>query len=235
MKEPEQGSGETTVEPRGPRGKKRPPSTDSNNEQDAAIKSFSGLTSKQLEIKVLTHTQVAALIGRKPKTMEADRRKQRAAKAAGTPIDPTDPISIPYIAPTASEREVQYMASDLLAYLKRRSTSVDRSHLKRGGGYPDPAMRGFPSWLSLADASETWPFCIQADGRPLDMMEAIATDRMTEDAVRLNIREFSDMLAKAANDKQIGEEQQAYRKASRDVQVEPVDRKARWEKPGGPV
>ena len=234
MKELEQESSTPKAEPRGLRGKKRPPSTNSINEQDAAIKSLSSLTNKQLEMKVLAQTQVGALIGRKPKTMEADRRKQRAAKAAGNKIDPTDPISIPYIPPTASEREVQYMAIDVLAYLKRRLAIIDRSHLKRGGP-PDPAMRGFQSWLSFADAAQTWPFCIQPDGRPLDMMEAIATDRLVGDPVRLNIREFTDLLAKAANDKQISDEKATYDKEARKVTKLAKNRKSKWEVPGGPI
>lgn len=219
-------------EPRGPRGKKPLPPT---NEQDAAIKALSALTKKQLRMKVLTPGQVGALIIRNPRTMEADRTKQRKAKLdKKLKIDPTEPASIPYIPASAGEREVQYLASDVLDYLDRRFAHIDRNHLKRGGP-PDPAMRGFQSWLSMADAAQTWPFCIQPDGRPLDMMEAIATDRLNGDPVRLNIREFSDMLAKAANDKQIGEEKASYAKATRKVAKPSTDRKTKWGEPGGPL
>lgn len=60
-------------------------------------------------------------------------------------------------------------------------------------------MRGFQSWLSYGDAASTWPFCIQPDGRPLDMCEALVTDRLTEDACRLTIGEFATTLADAVS------------------------------------
>ena len=64
---------------------------------------------------------------------------------------------------------------------------------------PASTMRGFQSWLSYGDGASTWPFCIQSDGRPLDMCEALETGRLTEDARRLTIGEFVTTLADAVS------------------------------------
>lgn len=220
-----------STEKRGPRGKKPPPIT---NEQAAIIGALASLPARARKVLPLTPKQVSALLGgRAPKTMDKDRRDQRAAIKDGRKVDPTHPMSLPYVPPVGSEREVQYLAQDVLDYLERRAKLVDRSFLKRDSA--DPEMRGLQSWMSFASASETWPFCIQEDGRPLDMAEAIATGRLTEHAERLNLREFCDRLAEAASRSGTQTERAELDRRTPRARATESKREERWKKPGGPI
>ncbi len=219
------------TEKRGPRGKKPPPLT---NEQAAVIGALASLPARARKILPLTPKQVSALLGgRAPKTMDKDRRDQRAAIKDRRKVDPTHPMSLPYVPPVGSEREVQYLAQDVLDYLERRAKLVDRSFLKRGSA--DPTMRGLQSWMSFAPPSETWPFSIQEDGRPLDMAEAIRTGRLTEQAERLNLREFCDRLAEAASRSGTRTERVELDKRTPRARLSAPEREDRWKKPGGPI
>ncbi|MDP3493865.1 MAG: hypothetical protein Q8R82_12180 [Hyphomonadaceae bacterium] len=219
------------TETRGPRGKKPPPLT---NEQAAVIGALASLPARARKILPLTPKQVSALLGgRAPTTMRKDRSDQRAAIEGGRKVDPGHPMSLPYVPPVGSEREVQYLAQDVLDYLERRAKLVDRSFLKRGSA--DPTMRGLQSWMSLASPSETWPFVIQEDGRPLDMAEAIATGRLTEHAQRLNLREFCDRLAEAASRSGTRTERAELERRTPRARAPEPKREERWKKPGGPI
>lgn len=222
--------------PRAERGKRIDPPT---NEQAALARELSSLPRSAQKKLILSTKQTGIIINREPKTMEADRRNQRKAIAEGKPIDPQHPMSIPYIAPAGDEREVQYIASDVVDYLNRRYATVDRSFLKRGTPQPaNLAMRGFQSWLAQGSASETWPFCILPGGRPLDMAEAIATGRLSDEIERLNLREFSTRLADAAsNDTSKAEAvalAQASPKPKRSTKPD-AQAKSKWDRPGGPI
>jgi hypothetical protein len=220
-----------STEKRGPRGKKPPPLT---NEQAAIIGALASLPARARKVLPLTPKQVSALLGRRaPKTMDKDRRDQRAAIKDGRKVDPTHPMSLPYVPPVGSEREVQYLAQDVLDYLERRAKLVDRSFLKRGSA--DPAMRGLQSWMSFASPSDTWPFAIQEDGRPLDMAEAIATGRLTQDAERLNLREFCDRLADAASRSGTRTERAELERRTPRARAPEPKREERWKKAGGPI
>ena len=201
--------------------------------------------SEQEKYKLST-TQTGFIITREPKTMESDRRKQRALLAAkkkakktgekAVEIDLTHPMSLPYAPPTGNEREVQYFASDIVDYLDRLYATVDRSFLKRGAApSSDPKTRGFQSWLSFGASSDTWPFCIQPDGRPLDMAEAIATERLNNDIERLNLREFSTRLADAASRTSSEREAEALAKPIKARKLKAGDKKSKWSNPGGPI
>lgn len=219
------------AEPRGPRGKRPAPLT---NEQVAILRELWSLPKGARAVLELSPKQVAALTGRAPKTLDKDRREQRAALEKKQKIDPQHPMSLPYVPPAGTEREVRYIAQDLLDYLARRAKVVDRSFLKRGA--ENPRMRGFQSWLAFGSPAETWPFCMQADGRPLDMAEAIATGRLTQEAERLNIREFCDRLAEAASRSGADSEAAVLDRATPRARRRPApERAARWKKPGGPI
>lgn len=225
-------------EPDGPRGERGKRAETPLNEHVYAIRTLSSLGKKELERLILGPKATGALIGRDPKTMDRDRTEQRKAIAAAKAtkskpdIDPKHPRSLPYVPPAPGEREVAYMASDVLAYLQRKFASVDRSFLSRSAA--DPRMRGFQSWLSFGDAAQTWPFAIQEDGRPLDMHEAIATGRLGVDSARMNIREFCDLMAESASRSSADGE-------SRDIAVglskpkKRAEKSDRWSKPGGPI
>ena len=218
-------------EPRGKRYKKAPKPL--SNEQLALLDEFTKLGVRAQKLKVLSAQQVGALIDREPKTLEEDRAKQRKALAKGDPIDLTSPISIPYAAPATGEKEVKYILHDVLEYLDRVYSRIDRSFLKtaRAG----IAMRGIQSWLAYGSAADLWTFCIQPDGRPLSMADAIATDRLTDDTQRLTIGEYSEKLAKAVNAKHARDENTRIAKSSRKPREVKVDRKDRWVRPGGPI
>ncbi|MDY0747925.1 hypothetical protein SNE35_25715 [Paucibacter sp. R3-3] len=221
--------------PRAARGKRIDPPS---NEQTALARELASLTRSAQKRLILTTKQTGIIINREPKTMEADRRKQRALKAAGQAdqIDPTHPMSLPYIPAHSDEREVHYVASDVVDYLGRRYATVDRSFLKRGAPLSaDPALRGFRSWLSQASVAETWPFCIQADGRPLDMAEAIATGRLNDDIEQLNLREFSTRLADAASRATSLGESIEVGAAVRTAKTRGAAKRTTWDKPGGPI
>lgn len=219
------------AEPRGPRGKKPAPLT---NEQVAILRELWSLPKGARAVLELSPKQVAALTGRAPKTLDKDRREQRAALEKNQKIDPQHPMSLPYVPPAGTEREVRYIAQDLLDYLARRAKVVDRSFLKRGA--ENPRMRGFQSWLAFGSPAETWPFCMQPDGRPLDMAEAIATKRLTEDAERLNIREFCEKLANAASRSGVDAEREELENSTPRASNRGAKKPAtRWDRPGGPV
>jgi len=221
--------------PRAARGKRIDPPS---NEQTALAREIASLTRAAQKKLVLSTKQTGFIINREPKTMEADRRKQRALVAAGKggEIDPTHPMSLPYVPARGDEREVHYIASDVVDFLNRRYATVDRSFLKRGAPLPaDPAMRGFQSWLALGSASDTWPFCVQPDGRPLDMAEAIATGRLGDDVERLNLREFSARLADAASRASSRGEAAVVARATKRTKSTSAKAKSRWDKPGGPI
>jgi len=221
--------------PRAARGKRADPPS---NEQAALARAIAELPRAAQKKMFLSTKQTGIIINREPKTMEADRRKQRALIAAGKAdeIDPTHPMSIPYIPPKGDEREVHYIASDVADYLERRYATVDRSFLKRGEPLPaDPAMRGFQSWLTMGSSSDTWPFCIQPDGRPLDMAEAIATGKLNDDIERLNLREFSTRLADAASRASSRGEKTSLSKAAKLPKPKIVESESKWDKPGGPI
>jgi hypothetical protein len=221
------------AEPRGPRYKKAPKPL--SNEQLALLEEFTKLSVTAQKRRPLTAQQVGALIDREPKTLEEDRAKQRKALSGKRPIDLdlTSPASIPYSAPTAGEKEVKYFLHDVLEYLDRVYSKVDRSFLKaaRGGNV---TMRGFQSWVAYGSATDLWTFCIQPDGRPLSMVEAIATDRLTDDTQRLTIGEFSERLRHSASTSFVKLEQGAIGDGARRVKAQrkKIDR---WIKPGGPI
>lgn len=247
MAEPTPNSKSKSV-PRAARGKRIDPPS---NEQQALIRELASMPRSAQKKYKLSTKQTGIIINREPKTMEADRRKQRALVAAmkkaketggdAPEIDLKHPMSLPYAPPAGDEREVQYFASDIVDYLDRLYATVDRSFLKRGAApSTDPMMRGFQSWLSFGSPADTWPFCIQPDGRPLDMAEAIATGRLNDDIERLNLREFSTRLAEAASRGGSSKEARAIRaatpKAKRIATDPPLnERKRRWSKPGGPI
>ncbi len=180
-------------------GKKKPSDPDKLvNEQVAIVVAIASLSRKAQRMLLLTPQQVAVLLGRKVKTLEKDRHDRKKALAAGKAIDPMHPMSLPFVAPAAGEREVRYLASDVAAHLAKRAGSVDRPKPNLNSTRLPARAGGFQSWLAHAAPTETWPFCILPNGRPIDMAEAIASGQLNENTARLNLREFSERLATAA-------------------------------------
>jgi len=216
--------------PRGPRFKKVVPRM--TNEQIAAIEALASLSPRALKITLLAPQHVAPMIVRGVKTMEGDRGKQRKLLKDKMPIDLTSPVSLPYVPPADKDKEVRYVAADVKKYLARVYGTVDRSFL-RGARADDPSMRGFQSWMSMGAPADTWTFCVQKDGRPLSLAEAIATNRLTDDTVSLTLGEFSVRMSKAAKRLQAMADKVEIGKAARKPKQPPKERKERWTKPGG--
>ncbi|NMM11946.1 MAG: hypothetical protein HHJ17_00180 [Rhodoferax sp.] len=219
-------------EPRGPRYKKAPKPL--SNEQLALLDECTQLSVSAQKRKLLTPQQVGAFVDREPKTLEEDRAKQRNAIAAGTQIDLTSPTWIPYAPPASGEKEVKYFLHDVLQYIDRVYSKVDRSFLKRVQA-GNVAMRGFQSWLAYGSPADLWTFCIQPDGRPLSLAEAIATDRLTDDTQRLTIGEFSERIRHAASNSFSQHEKAEVGKGTGKPKEATKDRKDRWTKPSGPI
>ena len=218
--------------PRGPRFKKAQPQM--TNEQIEAIESLASLSAKALKMTMLSPQHVAPMIVRGVKTMEGDRGKQRKLLKGNKPIDLTSPVSLPYVPPSAVDKEVRYVASDVKKYLERVYGTVDRSFLRRARA-DDPKMRGFQSWMSMGSAADQWTFCIQPDGRPLSLAEALATNRLTDDTVSLTLHEFATAMTRASRKLMVKAEKTSIGRGSRKPIAEPKDRKARWTSQGGPI
>ena len=98
-----------------------------------------------------------------------------------------------------------YSANELLNFLKRRehANSLHVNAQKLGDKYPKEiaprVLMGFQTWLVQADPDELWPFCIQASGRPLDLIAAMQLNETTEVVEWLTIREFGTRAADAAS------------------------------------
>ena len=186
-------------------------------------------------LSTLLHREIGTLV------------KDRAARAKApdkSKIDPASYASLPHIAPAKGEREIQYRAYDVVAFIKRRS---DDANLSRGAPEPrGPAALGFQSWLAYGGADEEWPFCIQPDGRPMPMGQALATGCATDDAVRLTIGAYGKQLADAVSLAHAEAERNALEESTKRAKKKTVRTSAaapaakpakreRWKEPGGPV
>jgi hypothetical protein len=59
------------------------------------------------------------------------------------------------------------------------------------------AVLGFQSWLAPASSLDKWPFSIQPDGRPMDILATTIAGKLTGTAEDLAIREFRQRVADA--------------------------------------
>lgn len=143
---------------------------------------------------------VSSLLDREIETLEKDRSKQRTAIKAKNPIKKTSYASISYIPAESKGGEIKYTANALIRFLDDLAETETQPVLMRGqNAAKNPMLRGFTSWLSFGSPADTWPFCIQPDGRPLPFEEAIATDRITDDVQGLNILNFAEQIAQSSS------------------------------------
>lgn len=159
---------------------------------------------------------VAALLKVDAKTLKRRRDARDAALDSGAEIDPLDIASIPYVPPNPT---VKYSAQALEDYLLRLATASAFARnvaADRPGRRQASALMGFQTWMSIATPVDTWPYSIQADGRPMDLCAAVIQGVLTGNAERLTLRQFSERLADAAG--------RAFQERERD-QLESVTRK----------
>ena len=221
----------------------------SDEEREAKIVVWSSYSDVVLKRIRLQSEEAAAFLGVSERTMQDERTAAKHAVDNGLPVDPEEIRSIP----CRGTGTIQYTAFHLLEYLDRTTFKVGAGrrmpdHLKGVGAKnqkKEPTdhwvqaltvnARKFMGWMQTADASSTWPFSIQMDGRPLDLHTAMVEDKLTGKAERLNLREFSDKLANAANAKNASHEDQVLRDDTPQAKKPEGERRDRWAKSGGPM
>lgn len=176
-----------------------------------------------------------------PSTLYEARRKRTSWEAKQQPIPPLDLASIPFI----KKKQPVYTAFDLLAFIDKtaRARGLKLADQDEPGKYPGAvgAVLGFQTWLGSAGPKEQWPFAIQKDGRPRDLIAAQLAGEAGEDFEWLTIREFGQLCADAASSAASSSEAIAIRAVASKPKrgtVDPAsvtDRKRRWSEPGGPI
>ncbi len=174
------------------------------NKRRAMIKKLRAMSPEERREEIYSAKEARLLLKREVETLEKDRRTQRKVMADPDPkkrkIKKSSYAAVKYIPADTPGGEVEYTGEALLTFIDIRIATETEPVLYRGlEPTTDPKMRGFQSWLSYASPSEEWTFCIQPDGRPLDVQEAAETKRLTADVRELNIGDFARMVAEAAN------------------------------------
>jgi hypothetical protein len=221
----------------------------SDEEREAKIVMWSSYSEVVLK-RIRVHSEeAAAFLGGSERTMQDERSEAKSAVDNNLPVDPDEIRSIP----CRGAGTILYTAFHLLEYLDRTTFKVGGgkrmpSHLKGVGAKSQKkepfdnwgqaltvSARKFMGWMQTADAISTWPFSIQKDDRPLDLHTAMVEDKLTGKAERLNLREFSERLANAANAKNSSQENRGLRDETPQAKEPESDRKDRWIKKGGPM
>ena len=128
----------------------------------------------------------------------------------GKVIPPLWLESIPY---AGTRTSAKYTALDLVEYFDRQALAPTLKSLAQNlpASYPKlnlpRSFLGFQSWLAHAEVTELWPFAIQPDGRPMDVIAAILCEQVGDDVRWLTIRQFGDLAADAASNRHVKVEQ----------------------------
>lgn len=193
------------------------------------------------DLKSFTYSTAAAsvILNVDAGTLSDDRDSRVIALKQKLDIHPLSCQSIHFL---DTQPKAKYPAIELLNFLKRHEYAISLypNLQKDASMYPPEiaprVLMGFQSWLVQSDPDELWPFCIQASGRPLDLIAAMQVDQTTEVVEWLTIRKFGKRAADAAS-------QDFHLRQSNDIetglhdgclQAEPVE-VDRWERPGGPI
>ena len=215
-----------------------------------------GMSEAAMKSTRLNECEAATFIGKSMSTLAHARSEQGAL--AEDKRDTASCGCIPHIPGQA----VQYRLYDLLNYQvnqgaitgvgksrspetkAKTSATVNANAQKiaskaKGGNEAarNATHRGFSTFMQTATAADTWPFSIQKDGRPMDLYAAILDDKLTGEAERLNLREFSTRLADAASQAYADEEAKALESGTPLAADCSQEKRGtnRWRKPGGPV
>jgi hypothetical protein len=168
----------------------------------ALISSIKQVDAKDRADLRFTVAEVAAMLRVDPKQLHRARVDQEELLALGgnsknqKKIDPLLLESIPCI-PSSGGRYA-YSAEAIHDYLNRVRKAEQDLAYKIQAMTGLNAVLGFQSWLCTMMPTDTWPFSIQQDGRPIDLCAAIVLGQLTGDAELLTIREFSDRAAHAS-------------------------------------
>ena len=203
-------------------GKRAPQATMAERTRIAQwVRSTSDADAEWIEMTV---DEVCTILNKSAKTLQR-ARDARDALEKGKEADGTSLASIPYIPPGPDGLSYAYRMSEIKAFWRRRITAA-QSEVE---AEPIPAVgrigtaHGFASFMASAMPSDTWPFSIQADGRPMDMFLAMESGLLTGKAERLTLREFGDRLSDAASSGFHASEADELRNVSRDPGITPFD------------
>lgn len=202
----------------------------------AARAQLRAIPSEELESCTYS-TAVAAVILDVDAGTLSDARERRLKCIANN--EPIHPLSLEAIHFLDTQPKAKYLAIELLNALERNkhANSLHINAQKLADKYPKEiaprVLLGFQTWLVQADPDELWPFCIQASGRPLDLIAAMQINETTEIVEWLTIREFGTRAADAASH-DFHERQRYEIKGGLKQEAEPVA-VDRWEQPGGPL
>lgn len=174
------------------------------NKRRALIKKLRAMSPDERREEIYSAKEASLLLKREVETLEKDRRTQRKVMAdpdaKKRKLKKSSYAAVKYIPADNPGGEVEYTGEALLTFIDIRIATETEPVLYRGlEPTTDPKLRGFQSWLSYASPWDEWTFCIQPDGRPLDVQEAAETKRLTADVRELNIGDFARMVAEAAN------------------------------------
>jgi hypothetical protein len=173
----------------------------------------------------MTVDEVCTILDKNPKTLKRARDARDETLVAGKNPDGTSLASIPYIPPGPDGLAYAYLMSEIKAYWLRRITAaqaaVEAEPIPVVQGFG--TVHGFASFMASALPTDTWPFSIQADGRPMDMFLAMELGLLTGKAERLTLREFGDRLSDAASSGFHGSEAAELRNVTRDPSITPFD------------
>ena len=127
---------------------------------------------------------------------------------------------------------MRYFLKHAFEYLKRLMKAAEREETTAS---VDSSMTGVQRWMAIASPSDTWPFSIQPDGRPMDLMTAVSEKCLSDNAERLTLREFGSRLADAAAASYARDEGKEISDALSSL-VETADEPGdRWARSGGPI
>lgn len=182
-------------------------------EYDQLVSRVAAMSPAQRDLTMLSAMEASVLLKISIGTLDRARSKRRDLEQAGQPISPTSHASIPF-ARSGDEGPVQYFAQDIVDFLMRL-----RGASRASGDLREPAavvanLEGIRCWMAVADAQETWPFSIQRDGRPVDLMDALTHGLLTGEARRLTLRDFARQMADAAAAQFASSEEKALRNES---------------------
>jgi len=204
-------------------GKRAPQATEAERIRIAQwVRSISDADAEWIEMTV---DEVCTLFNKGPKTLKRARDARDETLSAGRVPDGTSLASIPYIPPGPDGLSYAYLMSEIKAFRLRRikaaQSEVEAEPIPVVQGIG--AARGFQSFMASALPTDTWPFSIQADGRPMDMFLAMELGHLTGKAERLTLREFGDRLSDAASSGFHGSEADELRNVTRDPSITAFD------------
>jgi hypothetical protein len=204
-------------------GKREPRATTAERTRIAQwVRSVSDADAEWIEMTV---DEVCTLFNKGPKTLKRARDARDETLGAGNVPDGTSLASIPYIPPGPDGLSYAYLMSEIKAFWRRRikaaQSEVEAEPIPVVQGIG--AVHGFASFMASAQPTDTWPFSIQTDGRPMDMFLAMELGLLTGKAERLTLREFGDRLSDAASTRFHASEADELRSVTRDPSFTPFN------------